>query len=118
MDIAFLKEVLLAKEGDVVIGFSITQRVCLKPISNTLPPIRATPQATKKTKRYPQVSTMKPLGRAPRVLDADSNTTIIAMEAAFFDGDAAAPIYPRLGPKRAERVNPQNKKTINSDGIF
>jgi hypothetical protein len=43
---------------------------------------------------------------------------MIAREAAFFDGDAVAPIYPRPGPKRAERANPQNKKTINRDEIL
>jgi hypothetical protein len=42
----------------------------------------------------------------------------MAMKVAFFNGGAAAAIYPRPGPKSAERTNPQKKKRRKMAGTF
>ena len=56
-----------------------TSRRFLKPISTTNPPISAIPHETKKTESYPHASVIKPLGRAPMLLEAESITEMMAM---------------------------------------
>ena len=99
-------------------GAGGTDRAFLKPTTTSKPASRAIPQEAKKTESYPQLSAIKPLGRAPRLLEADSMTAMIAMKVAFLSGGALAPIYPRLGPKSAERTSPQKKKMAKMAGTF
>ncbi len=111
MEVVVPEGSLLAGECETAVDLGSIHRVPLKPVSTANPPISAIPQETKKTESYPQVSAIQPLGRAPRLLEAASVTEMVAIKVAFLSGGAIVPMYPRPGPKSAERATPQNKKT-------
>ena len=52
------------------------------------------------------------------LLEADIITVNMAMKVAFFNAGALVAIYPRPGPKSAERTIPQKKKMAKMAGTF
>ena len=103
-------------EGVTVSTSGSTIRLFLKPAITRMPLISEIPQEIKKTQLYPQLSTIKPLGRAPRLLEAARIAVKMAMKVAFFNGGALAATYPRPGPQMVERITPHKKKMVKMMG--